>query len=56
MNGTKNANTRLKEYLENPKVPAAPEKGRPLILYTAVMDNSLGYAIEKKNDEKPYII
>lgn len=46
----------LKEYLKNPKVLAAPEKGRPLILYIAVMDNSLGALLEKKNDEGPYII
>lgn len=46
----------LKEYLKNPIVLAAPEKGRPLILYIAVMDNSLGALLEKKNDEGPYII
>ena len=41
----------LKEYLLNPLVLGAPIKGRPLILYTAAIDASLGALLVQINED-----
>ncbi|KAI0519707.1 hypothetical protein KFK09_007166 [Dendrobium nobile] len=41
----------IKQYLTNPPVLAAPIPGRPLILYTAALDESLGALLAQVNDE-----
>jgi ribonuclease HI/transposase InsO family protein len=46
-----NAFESIKKYLMNPPVLAAPEKGKPLILYIAALDHSLGGLLAQKNEE-----
>ncbi|PKU79365.1 putative mitochondrial protein [Dendrobium catenatum] len=41
----------IKQYLTNPLVLAAPILGRPLIFYTAALDESLGALLAQVNDE-----
>ncbi|PKU62748.1 putative mitochondrial protein [Dendrobium catenatum] len=40
----------IKQYLTNPPVLAAPIPGRPLILYTAALDESLEALLAQVND------
>jgi hypothetical protein len=47
----RNAFENIKRYLSNPPVLAAPIKGRPLILYIAALDSSLGGLLAQKNEE-----
>ena len=46
-----NAFESIKEYLLKPLVLMAPIKGRPLILYVAVLERSLGALLAQNNDE-----
>ncbi|PKU75427.1 putative mitochondrial protein [Dendrobium catenatum] len=46
-----NAFDDIKQYLSNPPVLAAPVPGKPLILYTAALDESLGALLAQVNDE-----
>ncbi|KAI0498537.1 hypothetical protein KFK09_019425 [Dendrobium nobile] len=41
----------IKQYLSNPPVLAAPIPGKPLILYTASLDESLGALLAQVNDK-----
>nr|MCH9869417.1 reverse transcriptase-like protein [Serratia marcescens] len=41
----------IKQYLANPPVLAAPITGKPLILYTAVTEESLGALLAQNNEE-----
>ena len=41
----------FKKYLLNPLVLMAPIKGKPLILYIAALDHSLGALLAQNNDE-----
>ena len=41
----------IKEYLLNPPVLMAPIKGKPLILYIAALDHSLGALLAQNNDQ-----
>ncbi|MHC6131760.1 Ty3/Gypsy family RNase HI domain-containing protein, partial [Serratia marcescens] len=41
----------IKHYLSNPPVLAAPITGKPLILYTAVTEESLGALLAQNNEE-----
>ncbi|PKU62943.1 putative mitochondrial protein [Dendrobium catenatum] len=47
-----NAFDDIKQYLSNPPVLAAPISGKPLILYTAALDESLGALLAQVNDEE----
>ncbi|PKU85203.1 putative mitochondrial protein [Dendrobium catenatum] len=46
-----NAFDNIKQYLSNPPVLAAPFPGKPLILYTASLDESLGALLAQVNKE-----
>ncbi|MBV8801981.1 MAG: reverse transcriptase-like protein, partial [Gammaproteobacteria bacterium] len=46
-----NAFESIKKYLMNPPVLAAPKKGKPLILYIAALDHSLGGLLAQKNED-----
>ncbi|KAI0513357.1 hypothetical protein KFK09_009374 [Dendrobium nobile] len=46
-----NAFNNIKQYLSNPQVLAAPIPGKPLILYTSALDESLGALFAQVNDE-----
>ena len=46
-----NAFESIKRYLLNPPILAAPVKGRPLILYIAAQDSSVGALLAQHNDE-----
>jgi hypothetical protein len=46
-----NALDSLNRYLLNPPVLAAPERGRPLILYIATQPSSVGTLLTQHNDE-----
>ncbi|PKU60200.1 hypothetical protein MA16_Dca026585 [Dendrobium catenatum] len=46
-----NAFDDIKQYLSNPPVLAAPIPRKPLILYTAALDESLGALLAQVNDE-----
>ncbi len=46
-----NAFDSKKEYLLNPPVLSAPIKGKPLILYIAALDGSLGALLAQHNEE-----
>nr|XP_011465143.1 PREDICTED: uncharacterized protein LOC101299390 [Fragaria vesca subsp. vesca] len=46
-----NAFDNIKEYLLKPPVLMAPIKGRPLILYIAALERSLGAMLAQNNDE-----
>ncbi|WP_161412679.1 ribonuclease H family protein, partial [Klebsiella pneumoniae] len=41
----------IKSYLANPPVLAAPIPGRPLILYTAALEESVGALLAQINEE-----
>nr|MCH9869605.1 reverse transcriptase-like protein [Serratia marcescens] len=41
----------MKEYLLNPPVLAAPVKGKPMIVYTAATETSLGALLAQHNEE-----
>ncbi|KAL0437810.1 UNVERIFIED_CONTAM: hypothetical protein Sradi_0488900 [Sesamum radiatum] len=41
----------IKSYLMKPPVLVAPVHGRPLILYVAVQERSVGIILAQKNDE-----
>ncbi|KAI0494874.1 hypothetical protein KFK09_025020 [Dendrobium nobile] len=41
----------IKRYLTNPPVLAAPIPGKPLILYTTALDESLGALLAQENEE-----
>ncbi|MHC6131835.1 ribonuclease H family protein, partial [Serratia marcescens] len=41
----------IKQYLLNPPVLTAPIQGRPMILYTAVTETSLGALLAQQNDD-----
>ena len=46
-----NAFESIKEYLSKPPVLMAPIKGKPLILYIAALERSLGAMLAQNNDE-----
>ena len=46
-----NALDSIKEYLTKPPVLMAPIRGRPLILYIAALERSLGALLAQNNDE-----
>ncbi|PKU65643.1 putative mitochondrial protein [Dendrobium catenatum] len=46
-----NAFDNIKQYLSNPLILAAQIPGKPLIIYTAALDKSLGSLLAQVNDE-----
>ena len=46
-----NAFDSIKKYLLNPPILMAPIKGKPLILYIAALDHSLGALLAQNNDQ-----
>ena len=54
-----NAFERIKRYLLNPSVLGAPIPGKPLVLYIAAQEKSLGAFMaqeNKKGKKEPFII
>ena len=48
----------IKEYLLEPPILLPPVKGRPLIMYLIVLDNSMGYILGEQDEtgKKEYAI
>ena len=48
----KNAFESIKRYLLNPTVLGVPMPGKPLVLYIATQEQSLGALLAQKNEEE----